>query len=192
MLAEKIHPSRLGFDFDGVIADTAEAFLRIACEKYNLCDVRLDDITRFDVEECLSIEPEIIRSVFNEILHDSVGNGLRPMPGATEVIGELAEMAPLTLITARSHPEPVEQWLRREFSPSVSKRINLVAMGDHDDKGRYIKSHKLDFFIDDRLKTCLQLSAAGIQPIVFTQPWNSGRHNLPSVGCWEEIRSLCL
>ena len=192
MLAEKINPSRLGFDFDGVIADTAEVFLRIACEKYNHCDVLLENITRFDMEMCLPIDIDIISSIFREILYDSVGNGLQPMPGAKEVLGELSEIAPLTLITARAYPEPVEQWLHCEFPPSITKRITLIAMGDHDDKERYIKDHQLDYFIDDRLKTCTQLNAAGIQPIVFSQPWNQGRHNFPSVQCWQDIRSLCL
>ena len=47
MIAAKIHPAEIGFDFDGVIADTVEAFIRIACEQYAHCGIRPEDITRF-------------------------------------------------------------------------------------------------------------------------------------------------
>ncbi len=32
-----IQIEQLGFDFDGVIADTAEAFIRLICTDYNYC-----------------------------------------------------------------------------------------------------------------------------------------------------------
>lgn len=191
MLSEKIDPCLLGFDFDGVVADTAEAFLRLACEKYGHCEVRLEDITHFDVEECLSIQPQVIQTIFHEILMDSVGTGLQPMPGAVEVLGELTEKSTVTLITARARSEPVEDWLRVFLPVSATRRVKIVAMGLHEDKERYVRAEGLQYFIDDRAETCLQLSRAGISPFVFYQPWNHGRHSLPSVRSWEEIRGLC-
>ena len=191
--SEKIDPGRLGFDFDGVIADTAEAFLRLACEKYHRCDIRLEDITCFAVERCLDMDAEIIHSIFMEILLDSVGTGLRPMPGAVEVLGELTEVAPVAVVTARPDPEPVRAWMRTVLPPSTLPRIRIVAMGAHDDKPRHILKHGLTHFIDDRAETCLQLASAGIRPIVFSQPWNRDhRHGLATVSNWREIRALCL
>ncbi|MCW5200990.1 hypothetical protein VU07_04215, partial [Desulfobulbus sp. F4] len=81
-----LNPARLGFDFDGVIADTAESFLRIACEDYGLCGFRLEDITCFEVEQCLDMDAETAAAIFHKILEDSLGTGLRPMAGALEVI----------------------------------------------------------------------------------------------------------
>ncbi len=188
----KIDPARLGFDFDGVIADTAEAFLRLACEKYNRCDIRLEDITCFAVEECLDMEADIIRAIFMEVLLDSVATGLKPMPDAVEVLGELSEVAPVTVVTARPEPEPVRAWMRTVLPPSTLPRIRIVAMGAHDDKPRHILDHRLTHFIDDRAETCLQLAEAGIRPIVYAQPWNRNGHGLPTVSCWREIRALCL
>ncbi len=191
-LSGKIDPARLGFDFDGVIADTAEAFLRLACEKYNRCDFRLADITSFAVEECLDMDADTVRAIFMEILLDSVGTGLRPMPGAVEVLGELAEKAPVTVVTARPEPEPVLAWMRTVLPPSTLPRIRIVAMGAHDDKPRHVLGQGLTHFIDDRAETCLQLATAGVRPIVFSQPWNRNRHGLPTVASWQEIRKLCL
>jgi hypothetical protein len=38
----------------------------------------------------------------------------------------------------------------------------------------------------------VQLSRAGLDAIVFAQPWNRDRHSLPTVHSWAEIRALCL
>ncbi len=189
--ATKIAPAEIGFDFDGVIADTAEAFIRIACEQYAHCDIRPEDITDFSVEQCLDMNAVTAERIFLQILKDSVGTGLLPMPGAVEVLSELTAQTSVTIITARPEADPVHHWLHTVFPLPVCQRLRVVAMGDHDDKARYIKRSGLSVFIDDRAETCLQLSHAGIHSIVFSQPWNRNRHTLPVVHSWEEIRSLC-
>ena len=187
-----VDPARLGFDFDGVIADTAEAFLRIACEEYGLCGFRLEHITRFEVEHCLDIPAKLSEEIFTKILRDSIAVGLRPMPGALEVITELAERAGVTVITARPLLEPVLDWFAQHLPPAVVSSVRVLAMGDHDDKPRHILAHGLDSFVDDRAETCQQLHAAGIQPLVFRQPWNQHCRHLPAVSSWQDIRALTL
>ncbi|WP_417910544.1 5' nucleotidase, NT5C type [Candidatus Electronema sp. PJ] len=188
-----IDPTRLGFDFDGVIADTAESFLRIACEDYGLCGFCPEDITHFEVENCLDIPAEIVAAIFRKILEDSLGTGLRPMPGALEVLAELAERAgTVTVITARPLLSPVLDWFAHHLLPPTLKAVRVVAMGDHDDKPRYIQAQGLHCFIDDRAETCVQLHAAGIQPLVFSQPWNQDCRHFPVVNSWQEIRGLLL
>lgn len=188
----RIDPTLLGFDFDGVIANTAEAFIRIACEQYDICEIELEQITRFQVEECLDMKVELIENIFNQILHDSVGTGLKPMPGAVRVIEELTSQAPVTIVTARPIADPVHRWLDLHMPADTLSRIRVVAMGDHDDKARHIKALELDYFIDDRAETCLQLEREGIRSILYAQPWNRISHNLPTVEGWSDIRDLCL
>jgi hypothetical protein len=171
-----VSAARLGFDFDGVIADTAEAFLRLACEEHGLCGFRLEEITRFEVEQCLDMSAETAAAIFGSILADSLGVGLKPMPGALEVLTELAETAgTVTVITARPRLQPVLDWFACHLPPSALQAVRVVAMGDH----------------DDRAETCQQLHAAGIQPLVFRQPWNQHCRHLPAVSSWREIRELC-
>jgi 5'(3')-deoxyribonucleotidase len=188
----KINPADLGFDFDGVIADTAEVFIRLACDKYSLCDIMVEDITNFEVEECLDIAPDIVRSIFTDVLLDSIGTGLKPMPGAIEVLAELTEKATITIITARPEPGPVHAWLETVLPQKACSHIHIIAMGAHDNKVHHVQKSGLTHFIDDRAETCTQLDSAGIGAIVFTHPWNTHRHNLPTVGSWQEIRALCL
>ncbi len=188
---EKINPALLGFDFDGVIADTAEVFIRLACEKYGHCDIRIEDITDFEVDRCLQIAPDIVQAIFLEVMLDSIGTGLQPMPDAVQVLGELTEQAELTVITARKKPEPVQNWFEKYLPPSTCTRIRIIAMGVHDNKSLHIQKAGLTHFIDDRAETCLQLDNAGIGAIVFDHPWNKNRHQLPTVGSWQQIRNLC-
>lgn len=192
MNTEKIDPGQLGFDFDGVIADTAETFLRLACEEYDLCGIQKEDITNFEVEQCLDVDLDTVNAIFTRVLVDSIGTGLQPMPGAVEVLGELSEAAEVTVVTARPYADPVHDWLAHIFPESTLPRIRVVAMGAHDDKARHIRDWELRYFIDDRAETCMQLNEVGINPIVFSQPWNENRHQLPVVHSWQEIRTLCL
>ncbi len=186
----KIQSKEIGFDLDGVIADTAEAFIRLACEEYAFCSFTLADITTFQVEDCLDIPLSVVERIFDAILQDSLATGLQPMPGSVEVITEMTLSAPVTIITARSLQQPVEEWLDHFFPAPVCANIRLVAMGCHTDKARYIHEHKLRYFVDDRAETCVQLAAMAITPFVFSQPWNQGNHGLQSVTGWQEIQTM--
>ena len=187
----KIDPARVGFDIDGVVADTGGAFIRIAREEYGLDSISLDDITNFDVAGCLPMDQEIIEEIFGRLLADPLNAGLQPMQDAIPVLHSLAPKAPLTFVTARPHREPIARWLEHFLQPDAFHAIRLVAMGEHDNKTSYIKDLGLSYFVDDRLQTCLKLAEAGITPIVFSQPWNKNGHNLPLVNSWLDIRSLC-
>jgi hypothetical protein len=186
----KIQSREIGFDLDGVIADTAEAFIRLACEEHAFCSFTLKDITTFQVEDCLDIPVRLVEGIFEAILRDSLATGLQPMPGAVEVITKMTASAPVTIITARSLQQPVEEWLEHFFPAAVCTHIRLVAMGRHDDKARYIHEHQLRYFVDDRAETCLQLADVAITPLVFSQPWNQGDHGLLSVASWQEIDAM--
>ncbi len=186
----KLRPECVGFDFDGVIADIGEAFIRLACSDHGYCSVKIEDLKSFQVEHCLEIPADIIETIFNDILVDSLGIGLLPLPGAIETLARLAGCSDVTIITARPDIQPVIDWFDYYCAPEDRGKIRLIATGDHDNKERYIRTCGITHFIDDRTLTCLQLAEAGLNPIVFSQPWNYNQHNLPSVSNWEEIHSL--
>jgi uncharacterized HAD superfamily protein len=180
----------LGFDFDGVIADTAEAFIRLACGEYGYCGFTLEEITHFQLESCLSIPTDLVDKIFTDIMVDSVGAGLAPIAGAVQCLERFSEKSTVTIITARPLSRPVFDWLDHFFTGPGRDNIRVVATGDHDDKVRYIHDHGLRYFIDDRAETCIQLAKEAISPYVFNQPWNRNRHNLPTVADWQEIAAL--
>jgi uncharacterized HAD superfamily protein len=190
-LAEDSIPlTEIGFDFDGVIADTAQTFVRIAAEKYGYNSFSKTDITNFELEECINVPKEIVEKIFTEILLDSLGTGLQPMAGAIETLSTFAKTSKLTIITARPIDQPVHDWLETYFDSSLLGNIHIVATGDHDDKVRHIHANRIRYFVDDRVATCQSLITEDIHPIVYNQPWNQGRHNLASVSGWDEIAYL--
>lgn len=186
----KIQPESIGFDFDGVIADIGEAFIRLACTDHGYCSIKLADITSFQVEHCVEIPTATVETIFNDILADSLGTGLKPLPGAIETLARLSGHSDVTIITARPDILPVIDWFDHYCLPEDREKIKLIATGDHDNKEGYIRTCGLTHFIDDRTLTCLQLAEAGLKPIVFNQPWNQDQHNLPSVSNWKELYAL--
>lgn len=187
----KLDPALIGFDIDGVVADTGGAFIRIAREEYGIRSISLDDITSFEVESCIDVDLEIIEMIFNRLLKDPLKAGLQPMENAMPVLHRFAAAAPLTFVTARPDEEPISRWLRHFLHPDAFSRMRLVAMGVHDNKLPYIKELGLSHFVDDRLQTCKDLSREGIIPLVFRQPWNNNGHDLPTVDDWQTIHGLC-
>lgn len=180
----------LGFDFDGVIADTAATFIEIACKKYNYCSFTREDITSFELESCLQLPYQVIEEIFTDILEDSVGTKLQPISGAVKTLESFTRHSNVTIITARSLEQPVHDWLEIFFTRDAHKKIKVIATGDHDDKLRHINQNDLKYFIDDRAETCQKLASETITPIVFSQPWNREKHTLQTVNNWAEIRAL--
>lgn len=188
--APLITPDTIGFDFDGVIADIGEAFLRLACEKHGYCSCSLEEITSFQVETCIDIPEKVVRTIFDDILADSLATGLRPLPGAVEILERLGRHSPLIIITARSLAEPVADWLDHHLSEELCRSIDLVAMHDHDRKVEFIRQRKLHYFVDDRAETCAQIEEARLSPLLFRQPWNSSWTNFTTVDDWRHLARL--
>lgn len=185
-----IRPELIGFDFDGVIGDIGEAFIRLACENYNFCSLKIDEITSFEVEKCTAIPETIVQKIFSELLEDSVATGLLPISGAIEGLTALAHQSEITIITARSLANPVIDWLDKYLPPYVCSRIHLFAMSDHNEKVRYIQNENLHYFVDDRAETCLQIAEAGLVPLLFRQPWNENWNGYAIVENWQNIMDM--
>jgi uncharacterized protein len=184
---KKIDPGCIGFDIDCVVADTMETFIRLALHEYGI-SIQPEDITSFEVEKCLAVDPRIIEEIFDRLLVAPVECGLQPMPDAVDVLTALSSHAPLTFITARPVREPIDNWLAQLLPAAVYNDSRLVAMGNHNGKAHFINRLGLQYFIDDRVATCVELADAGFSPIVFDQPWNRGKHTLASVDCWSRIK----
>ena len=188
---KKINPAHIGFDIDGVVADTGGAFIRIAREEYGLHSISLEDITYYDVVGCLDVDRKIIDDIFTRLHDEPLSSGIQPMEDAINVLHKYAKHTPLTFVTARPGKKPIDTWLRNFLKPKAYEEMRLVAMGVHDNKTPYIKNLGLKYFVDDRLQTCQKLAEAGITPLVYNQPWNNNSHNLPTVNNWQDIQALC-
>ncbi len=183
-------PSGIGFDIDGVVADTMAAFLRIAREEYGHCHLEKERITSYWLEECLDIPSETVGAIIQRILDDPFGVGLEPIDGARDALLRFAAEGPITFVTARPSGESIEEWLR-DLLPEVPREdLRVIATGRHSAKKDVLRELGIGAFVEDHLETCEDLHAAGIWAAVFDQPWNRARTPWIRVSSWEEILAL--
>ncbi len=186
----QIHPASIGFDFDGVIADIGEAFVRLACSKYGYCSFTLEEIKTFQVDECIPVPREVVENIFQDIIVDTLAAGVIPLPGAISTLETLSEISRPLIITARPLREPVSLWLKHYLSSKAFAQVRVIATKAHDNKVPFIQREGLTHFIDDRDTTCDQVAKAGLTPILFRQPWNRDCIAFKTVQNWLHISQL--
>jgi uncharacterized HAD superfamily protein len=187
---DPISPTEIGFDIDGVVADTMKAFIRIAREEFGINYISKEQITSYWIEECLPVPLDIIKAIINRLLADPFGIELEPLPGAREVLIRLAAHGRLTFVTARPAKEPIEAWLVSLLSEVPREDIKVIATGHHLAKAEVLEELKLKYFIDDHLETCQDLHSRGIRTIVFDQPWNRGDTPFLRISSWEALSGI--
>jgi hypothetical protein len=167
-----IDPRLLAFDIDGVVADTMALFVRLAHEKYGLTGISKEDISCYNLSECLRMERHILEDLVGLILDDEHTMQILPFPGAREVLTELAKAAPLRFVTARLQSESISRWLFTILSGVPEERIKVIASGSPENKVEILNGLEVRYFVEDRIETCRHLKQVGIEPLVFDQPWN--------------------
>jgi len=187
---DPISPFEIGFDIDGVVADTMKAFIRIAQEEFGINYISKEQITSYWIEECLPIPLDIIKTIINRLLADPFGIELEPLPGAREVLVRLVAQGRLTFVTARPVKEPIEAWLVSLLSEVPHEDIRVIATGHHSAKAEVLEELKLKYFVDDHLETCQDLHKRGIRTIVFDQPWNRGHTPFLRIRTWKDLSGI--
>ena len=185
-----INPQAMAFDIDGVVADTMRLFIEILQREYGVSDVRYEDITSYNLSECLALSPEIIDQAIGHILTGNYDIPLEPIDGAPEVLGRLMPYShPLVFVTARQTLGPIEAWVKK-LLPNAGNGVDVIATGSFEAKTDVLLERQKRFFVEDRLETCFALQAAGIEPILFEQPWNRRPHPFVEVGTWDALAAL--
>ncbi len=185
-----IDPASVAFDIDGVVADTMTLFLDIARQEYNLNSITYADITCYTLADCLDIDPKTIDAVVTRILDGNYRALLSPITGAPDVLFQLGRrFGPIMFVTARPYSGPLDDWIIEtlRLDPALTE---IIATGSHEAKAGILQQRQIRYFVDDRLETCYLLQEAGIQPILFKQPWNREPHTFVEVGSWHEIKKL--
>ncbi len=185
-----INPNRIAFDVDGVFADTVNTFIEVAAGRYGVTHIKQEHITSFDLSMCLDLEPDLIKMIICDALDDENTMKTRPIPYAAEVLTKISNYAPLIFVTARVWGESIKRWVSKQLPKVNDERIRIYATGNPNKKLDILKKEGVEYFVEDRLETCLVLHEAGIKPIVFEQPWNRERHNFLKVRSWLELQDL--
>ncbi|MGA3116101.1 MAG: haloacid dehalogenase [Syntrophobacteraceae bacterium] len=193
-LTGPIDPCLLAFDIDGVVADTMAIFVRLAHEKYGLTHLSKQDMLCYNLYECLGLQREIIDDLIRLTLDDRHTMEIPPVPGAPEVLMELAGVAPLRFITARVWSESITQWLFTILPGVPREKITVIASGAPETKLDILNELQIRYFVDDRVETCKHLKEAGIEPLLFDQPWNRNEsaNGLIRIQNWTQLKSWVL
>jgi uncharacterized protein len=185
-----INPDSIAFDFDGVLADTMTLFLDIARKDYQVRNLRYEDITCYMLKDCLEMDEALIETIIQRIQDGSYTVPLKPMTGAVEVLTRLEKCSsPILFVTARPYTGPILDWIQ-SILMLKAEAIKLITTGSFDAKAEILRDHQVAYFVEDRLETCFQLKEAGVEPLVFRQPWNRQAHPFHEVGSWKDIHSL--
>ena len=185
-----IDADAVAFDIDGVVADTMTLFLEIARAEYNINSIRYEDITCYNLADCLDMAPDVIDRIVTKLLDGNHGMRLRPLKGAAQVLGRLVENhRPVVFVTARPYVGTLAKWFESVLGLN-SSAWEVVATGTHDGKAAVLRERGISYFVDDRLETCYGLRDAGIVPVLFKQPWNRVSHPFVEVGSWNELNAL--
>jgi uncharacterized HAD superfamily protein len=184
-----IQPEQLGFDIDGVIANTMQLFLDIARRVYGLNHIQIEDITTYNLEHCLDMEPEMIRAITDRIIDGDYPCRLFPIDGAAGVLKRLAAYGPIHMVTARPALGPIEPWIAQLLT-GMEGDVHMVATGGFEEKADVLRHLNIRYFVEDRLETCYLLKDQGIHAVLFAQPWNRQRHPFVEVSGWPELEML--
>ena len=186
----KIDPDSIAFDFDGVLADTMTLFLDIARKDYQIQNLRYEDITCYMLKDCLEMDEDLIETIIQRIQDGSYTMPLKPMAGAAEVLTQLEKFSsPILFVTARPYTGPILDWMQSLLNLK-SESLKVITTGSFEAKADILRDHGVAYFIEDRLETCFQLKNAGVEPVVFKQPWNRQVHPFHEVDSWQDIHSL--
>ena len=182
-----IDPAALAFDIDGVIADTMHLFLDILADHYDVHTVRYEEISSYRLDHCLDLDEEILEGAIARILDGNYRARLKPCPGAGAVLRRIAAATGRVLmVTARPDPGPIAAWMD-QLLDGQHHRVQIVATGSYEAKAEVLLGNAIHWFVEDRLETCHLLKEAGIEPIVYRQPWNRALHDYLEVASWQQL-----
>ena len=185
-----INPASIAFDIDGVVADTMTLFLDLALYFLDVDGIRYTDITCYNLTDCLDIEAKIIDAIVTRILDGNYTVPLKAIAGAAEVLARVEQYSgPLIFITARPYLGPIRNWIGQTLRLDPNS-FEVIATGSHEAKAGILQDRRISYFVEDRLETCFVLQGAGVQPVLFRQPWNRQPHPFLEVGSWNELQAL--
>jgi hypothetical protein len=168
------------FDLDGVVMDSIDIFR-----------MHFWDVFGIDMGE-----PKIHHNQFNFIELESKGLGyetfgpeipvalakyhhiIPPVEGSIKALErfhfDMGE--PLLFVTAREPSHPVKQatyrWLDHAL---VGAKYEVIFVESSTDKVQVLKDRGINYFVDDRYRTCHTLCEQLTMMFMFNQNWNTGR-----------------
>lgn len=175
---------RVGVDIDGVLADSLSLWVK-ELNHYFKQDKSLQQIQLQDVLQIYGITGEEMR----EFLYKRgryLMTSPEPIPGASYYLNQLKKSHEIFIVSARDKKfgSETREWLYKNNLPYNE----ILLLGSHDKKEACL-TNDLNVLIEDTLRICIEVSAAGVPVLLMDAPYNQG--SLPRLvyrtHSWQEI-----
>ena len=160
---------KIGFDLDGVIINTYDVMEDRLYREFGVhFPKETHDQFKFDIPgvDWMEIQRVIDDCMINDMLT------AEPLNNSIEFLEELyyTTKKPLFFITARpsTSKDGTEKWLKKHLK-DIPFCLFLTGNGH---KNFYIEVNSLQYFVDDRFKTCMEVSPIVKKVFLFDSPWN--------------------
>lgn len=184
--------SKAGVDVDDVIAEFVPRFISLYNRVF-AANHHVNEIRQWDMSTPLTKlrKPGLYKGAIEFFAQTGAYKNLRPVPGALEGVKRLQADHDVYFITARplAAIHDTYEWFEKHSLP-IDK---LIFDGD---KAWHGKRLGLDVMVDDRVANLDAMRAAGINSVLYNQPWNQTPQNTtrvtyahPRAYDWDEIVS---
>lgn len=181
---------KIGFDFDGVIADTdkikKEYFdsQNIQIKNFNKSDIFNELENKYSSEYILQIYRKMSEYVFRE----ETIKRTYPVEGAIESIKKLAKQFEIYIITARNYVQLVlvKEWLKMY---DINNEIKAIISSSEEKKHKLqiCKENNIAFFCDDDIRHLSYENSDNIVKILFNNNKLLKNYNIHSVESWKDL-----
>ncbi len=186
---------RIGFDLDEVLADNMPALVRFHNEMYDT-HLTKDDILDYNISSAFGCDLDEAYRRVTEFYYSPHVRTILPLYNSVEIITKLHKDHTMVIITARPEcaKELSKQWIDTYF-PGVFDELyhveHHILSIEKISKADACTQLGVSLFVDDAPHNALGCRHAGIDSLLFDQPWN--RH-VPSsevkrVYSWDDILS---
>lgn len=184
----------IGIDIDDTISKTTEEidkFAKIYTENVLKRKFEFKDIETFDpmwAKHLYGWTNEEDKA-FWDIYYEKICEDAKPKDGAIEIINKLSKENNIIIITARWDRESgIIAEITKKWIEKYNIQYHKLFMG-HLDKKEIVRENKLDLFIDDSIKNCIEISNMGIRTFIMDARINQNIKNekIERVYSWKEI-----
>lgn len=176
---------KIGLDLDGVIAATAQEFLRLL-EEIHGRHVPFEAIRGYRLEDWTGLSTDQVNHIFRST---PIFERTAPVPGAAEGVRALRAAGwEVHIVTYRAWKaalhDVTRDWLARHDIPYDAIELTRTA-----DKSIYARAHGLSAFVEDNWHSVAALAATCDRVLLVDCPYNQGPlpPNAVRVRDWPEV-----
>lgn len=186
----------IGIDIDDTITKTSEE-TDIWAKEYTENILK----RKFELQEIEIFDPMWAKYLYNwteeedrifwDTYYEKIMESVKPKEDAIEVINNLSKNNKIFIITARwDRKNGIIAKITKDWLEKNNIKYNELFLG-HKDKRKIIQDNNIEVFIDDSLKTCMEIYEMGIKTLIMDSRINKNmkEDKIERVFSWKEIET---